>query len=235
MLLSFFFSNSAYAIDLEDIIKRSNQAVYFKGDSFKSKIEIINKIKNGSESNLEFLFIRKDNKDDIKQKLYIEFLSPIDMTETKLLVDNYRVKTYFPSFEMVKDLNFQDKHKSFFGSSFSYEDIIGFNPENYRKELLKNTDRQYIIKLTPKVPEGNLKYFISYIDNINLMPKKMVFFDNDGKIYRKKTIETIKAIDGYRTATEIKVIDYNKKQTSFLYLSNVEYDQDFPDNLFQLK
>ena len=99
----------------------------------------------------------------------IKFFRPKNVKGTALLTNTDKASDtknqwiYLPAFKSVKRLNQSDKNKSFMGSDFTYSDIAGRKLNQDNHQLIKETERHFRIKSTPKDISTSIYSKILYV------------------------------------------------------------------------
>ncbi len=241
LLLLMGLTLTAHAQDLTDvaeIIDRANKAAYYAGDDGRALTRLTIVDAQGRERIRQFTILRRDQADGGDQDYAVLFSRPADVRGTVFLVqknvgsDDDRW-LYLPSLDLVKRIAAGDKRTSFVGSDFFYEDISGRAIDDDIHELTETTDEHYVIKNTP-VDAGSVEFtsWTVWVDKTTFLPVKMEYVDNTGEIYRR--IETLEAetINGYPTATKMKVSDLRSGGHTISEMRNITYDLDLPENVF---
>ena len=144
----------------------------------------------------------------------IKFFRPSDVKGTALLTKSFGDDQddmqwiYFPFSKMLKRLSSGDKHKAFMGSDFSYADIAGRRIDQDVHELVKETEKYYVVESVPKDKEDIYSKIISVIEKERMVTIKTEFYghkkDADSNVVKIKTLfnKTIKPFKGMQVVTE---------------------------------
>ena len=99
--------------------------------------------KGGQERIREMTMLRK-NFGEIggDQKYFMYFFQPADVKDMTFMVYKYHGKDadrwlFVPSISMVRRIAAKDKHSSFVGSDFTYEDVSGRNLQEDAHSIVK--------------------------------------------------------------------------------------------------
>lgn len=126
---------------------------------------------------------------------YVKFVSPPDIKGTAtLLIEHAEVDddmwVYLPALSKVRRLSAANKRDSFVGTDFSYGDIIGHNPAQWRQQLLRmeplsDGTQAYVIESTPgteKVAKDTAySRMQSWVRADNFVAVKIDFYDANGQ------------------------------------------------------
>ena len=231
--------------DVETIVNKANIVAYYQGKDGKAKVKMTITDKKGQSRIREFIILRKDTKDGGDQNYYVYFLKPADVRKMVFMVHKHTdLKKdddrwlYLPSLDLVRRIAASDKRTSFVGSNFLYEDVSGRNLAEDAHELIKTTDKYYIVKNVPKKPDSlEFSYYNVSIDRKTFVPMKMDFYDKKNKIYRTietQKVEQIEVKDGDKTRkfpTVVKsvVSDLNTGSKTVMEFTNVKYNINLKD------
>jgi len=254
-ILMVFLAASTWAAeeevpDVDKIINKANLMAYYQGNDGKARVNMTitsyekmdekgNPIGEEKKSvrTRQFIILRSDVKDGGDQNYYVYFHKPADVRRMVFMVHKHAdIKQdddrylYLPALDLVKRIAAGDKRTSFVGSDFLYEDVSGRSLLEDKHELAETTEKYYIIKNTPMNPDSvEFKYYNVYIDRKNFMPVKMEYYDKNGKFYRRIEALKIETIQNYPTVTLSKVTNVNKKSTTEMEFSEVQYDIELKD------
>lgn len=231
-IIMLIIATPSFAINVNEIIKKAEQASYYQGKDGKAKVDM--HISDGRRR--QFVVLRKNFDKD--QKFYIYFNRPNDVRKTAFLVHKYQDKVddrwmFLPALDLVKRIASGDKRTSFVGSNFFYEDISGRNIADDNHKLLETTDNYYVVESAPKdLNSVEFKYYKSWIHKTSFIPVKVSYFDKSDVEYRQYEAKRIETIDGYQTVVEAEMRDlYDNTNTKISY-SAVKYNQYLEENIF---
>jgi outer membrane lipoprotein-sorting protein len=228
------------ADDAAKIMEKSNNIYFYARDDGRAEVtmKLINKA--GKERLRVFTMLRKDTADGGEQKYYIYFHKPGDVKKTTFLVvkkiDSDDLRWLFiPVISMVKRIAASDKHSSFVGSDFSYEDISGRSIGEDTHELVKEDKAGdydvYVVKSTPK-EDAAFSYVLSYIDKDTYLPIKREYFNSKGENYKVFESLEIKNIQDMPTITKRKMTDIKNNHYTTVEFTSVKYDIGVEDGIF---
>ncbi|KMY66226.1 membrane protein [Desulfocarbo indianensis] len=234
---------------VDEIIHKANHMALYQGADGKGKVSLVITDKEGRIRNREFNMLRK-NQDNVDQdqKYFAYFKAPADVRKMVFMVHKHAALEkdddrwlYLPSLDLVKRIAAGDKRTSFVGSDFLYEDISGRSPVDDQHELIKTTDKFYVVKNIPKRPESvEFEYYVAYIDKATFIPFKMEFFKKDNRLYRLIEVlktENISAKKNgkdvvYPTVTSSVARDLENGSSTAMIYSNIKYNVGLSDDLF---
>jgi len=231
--------------EVKDIVEKANLMAYYQGDDGKSHVSMVitaydkmddqgNPIGEEKKSvrTREFNILRRDVKDGGDQDYYVYFQKPADVRGTVFMVHKHTDPKqdddrylYLPALDLVKRIAAGDKRTSFVGSDFLYEDVSGRSLLEDQHDLVETNDTYYVIKNTPIAPDSvEFSSYTVWIDRKTYMPVKMEYVDKNGKFYRRVEALKIETIQDFPTVTLSKVTDLEKKSTTEMAFSEIQYN-----------
>jgi outer membrane lipoprotein-sorting protein len=232
-------SVNAFALTVDEIVEKANQAAYYSGEDGQADVEMVITDAGGGERVREFRILRL-NTGEGTQKFYVYFKEPADVRRQVFMVwkeveqgkDDSRW-LFLPALNLVKPIAPGDKRTSFVGSDFVYEDVSGRALWEDTHELVKETDTHYIVKNVPKNPGAvDFSEYTVQIDKETFLPVKAEYLDKNGKLYRRVEATKIETIAGFPTVMESKVTDLARGTHTVNSFSNVQYNIGLDERLF---
>jgi hypothetical protein len=237
-------------ITVDEIVNRTNYVAYYQGTSGRANVSMVIRDSQGREQQREFTILRKNvlpQKEAEKagpsrhtgdQKFYVYFHRPADVRRMVFMVwknvgkDDDRWM-YYPAYDLVKRIAASDKRTSFVGSDFLYEDVSGRSIEEDAHELARTTETYYVLKNTPKKPDGvEFSSFTMWIHKTTFVPVKIEYFDKQGELYRVYQALKVETVQGYPTVVKSSMKDDRTKSETVIEYSDVKYEMDLPDEIF---
>ncbi len=233
----------SHALTADEIVERSNLAYYYAGDDGRAELLMTITDRRGRERTREMTLLRKDIKDGGRQKFYVYFRKPSDVSRMVFMVwkqtkgDDDRW-LYIPAIDLVKRIASSDKRSSFAGGVFTYEDVSGRRTSDDTHELLgEETYRGrsvYKIKNTPLDKEVvEFSYYTALIDKETFLPVKGDYFDKSGKLYRTITVEKTGLVDGIPTVLKATAEDLGKGLKTTIEFHDVRYNIGIKERIFK--
>ncbi|HQM99503.1 MAG TPA: outer membrane lipoprotein-sorting protein, partial [Candidatus Hydrogenedentes bacterium] len=190
LMLMIFFAQNSRAADtpsVDEIVKKTNQTVYYQGQDGRAQVKMTIKDQQGNTREREFVILRRnmDDKNE-EQNFYVYFKNPADVREMVFMVWKHISKDddrwmYLPALDVVRQIASSDKRTSFVGSTFFYEDVSGRSLLEDNHELVETTENYYVVKNTPKNPASvEFDSFTMHIHKTTFVPVK-VEFEKGGK------------------------------------------------------
>ena len=184
------------------IIDKSQLAFYYQGEDMKAKIRMELIDKDGGRRIRVLTMLRIDEEDGGNQKYFMYFHEPGDVRRMTYMVWKDPVKDddrwiFIPAVDLIRRISADDKHSSFVGSDFTYEDISGRDVASERHEIIRTEklgDKEcYVIQSIPG--EGSVyTKRVSWIDTQIFLPLKEEFYDVQNELSRVFTADTIEEI-----------------------------------------
>ncbi|MBF0569060.1 MAG: outer membrane lipoprotein-sorting protein [Nitrospirae bacterium] len=241
-LLLLLLPITALAMTAEEVARKSQEAYFYQGKDFKSRVLMRLISKGGQERTRELAMIRKSyGEPGGEQKFFMYFFQPADVKDMTFMVYKYPSKDsdrwlFIPSVNMVRRIAASDKTSSFVGSDFTYEDVSGRNLRDDGYELVKeekNGDKDcFVLKSTPKAGDMDYNYRLSWIDKGTFLPLKEEYYDKKGEIYKKFSSDEIKDIKGFPTMTKRTMENVNSGHVTKVEYLSADYNIGVEDTLF---
>ena len=242
ILFIMFLPFEAFALTAEEVMKKSQEVFFYQGKDFKARVMMKLISKGGQERIREMTMLRKNfGESGGNQKYFIYFFQPTDVRDMTFMVYKYPSKDddrwlFVPAINMVRRIAAQDKHSSFVGSDFTYEDISGRDIEEdahtiVREETLGAKDC-YLIKSAPKIQDVDYSYKLSWIDKANFLPAKEDYYDRKEELYRIFTADEIKDVTGFPTIIKRTMKNLQSGHRTEVSFTKTDYNIGIEDSLF---
>jgi hypothetical protein len=144
------------------------------------------------------------------------------------------VWTYMPVLRRVRELVGVDAYEHFLGADFTYADL-GFVRLHPQYRLLGEEDHggQKTYKIEENVPAERAYYsrVITWVSKDSMLPIQRDYYDVAGTLWKTETFEEA-IIDGAPTPIRIQMKDLLGKSSTELRVSDVRYNVEVPDALF---
>jgi outer membrane lipoprotein-sorting protein len=231
---------SAQAPSAEEIMRRSHLAMYYPGEDVRARITMRLVSKDGGERVREMTMTRRNVREGGEQRYFVFFHRPPDVRDLAFLVWKYPGRDddrwlYVPALKLVRRIAASDKHTSFVGSDFSYEDVSGREPEDDSHKLLREEPvagrEAYVVESVPKDP-ADFSRKLSWIDKTMWLPLKEEYYDRRGDLARVYTAEEVKEVQGFWTAVKRSMKNVQSGHRTDVVLDDVRYKQKLSPDLF---
>jgi len=223
--------------DVQTIVNKANIVAYYQGKDGKAKVKMTTTNKKGRKREHQFIILRKDVEDGGDQKYFVYFQKPADVRKMVFMVHKHADPKkdddrwlYLPALSLVRRIAAGDKRTSFVGSDFLYEDVSGRSLAEDTHELIKTTDKLFVIKNVPKQPDTvEFNYFNVSIDRKTYVPMKMEFYDKKNKLYRVIESTKVEKIQDFPTVVKSVVSNLKTGSKTEMEFSNVKYNINLKD------
>ena len=226
----------------EEIMRRSHLAMYYPGEDMRARITMRLVSRDGGERVREMTMTRRTVKAGGEQRYFIFFHRPPDVRDVAFLVWKYPGRDddrwlYVPALKLVRRIAASDKHTSFVGSDFSYEDVSGREPEDDAHKLLRDDTvagrDAWVVESVPRESgSADFSRKLSWIDKATGLPLKEEYYDRRGDLARVFTAEELKEVQGFWTVTRRVMKNVQSGHRSEAVLADVRYNQKLSPDLF---
>lgn len=230
-----------------DIMLKSHNV--YEGDDSRSymRMELINK--NGKKRIREIIVWTLERQEEDKSLMV--FVAPASDKGSSFLTWEHKEKDddqwlYLPVLKKVKRISAAEKHKSFMGTDFSYNDLTPPHPQKFIHQLtgeeIVDSQACYIIQSIHKTHTDDPAYqkqrkyqytqSLNWIRKDNYLLIKSVMFDKKGKEYKRFKATNIKLIDGIWTAMSMEMENLKNKHRTLLTIGDIQYNVGLTDDFF---
>ncbi len=232
----------AQGLSGEEIMRRSHLAMYYPGEDMRTRVTMRLVSKDGGERIREMTMTRRNLREGGEQRYFIFFHRPPDVRDLAFLVWKYPGRDddrwlYIPALKLVRRIAASDKHTSFVGSDFSYEDVSGREPEEdthklFREEKVGARDA-YVVESVPREPgSADFSRKLSWIDKTTGLPLKEEYYDRRGDLARVFTGEELKEVQGFWTVTRRVMKNVQSGHRTEVALDELRYNLKLSLDLF---
>ena len=224
--------------DVDQIVQKANLAAFYSGADGRAETRMQIVDGQGRKQTRQFTILRRDRQDGGDQQYLVLFSYPADIRGTLFLVEKHPAGDddrwlYLPGLDLVKRIASGDKRTSFVGSDFFYEDVSGRGLSEDDHKLVETTDKFYVVLNTPKAPSKvEFSHYTVWIDKESFMPVKTEYTDNSHKVYRRVEALQVKIIQGFPTATRMKVSNLRTGGYTLNEMRFISYDMGIPEDIF---
>ena len=221
-----------------EIVTQANLAAYYAGKDGRAEVAMTITDSQGRTRSREFVILRRDGEEGGRQFFYVYFNKPSDVRKMVFMVHKFTDRDddrwlYLPALDLVKRIASSDKRTSFVGSHFFYEDVSGRSPDEDHHELLETTDKAFLLKHTPKSPEGvEFSYYTTSIDRQTYLPQRAEYYDRNGRKYRVVEALETREIQGHPTVVKSRVQDLASGGETVSEFTKIKYDLNLTEELF---
>jgi outer membrane lipoprotein-sorting protein len=231
---------SLNAQDAASIVRASRDRI--NADTVSTRARMVITAKNGSTTER---VIDQYGKDDAqgRNRTVIVFQQPASVRGTRFLTmenasgDNDQW-IFLPSLGKVRRIASSEGGGSFMGTDMSYDDISSVNREvdkdthTLLREETYNGAACYVIQSVPKDSSYQYAKMISWIDKSTKVSHKLEGYDRRGNLAKTLESSNFKDVQGYLTATQMKVTTVAEGTSTTVYTDIIKYNDPIPDSVF---
>lgn len=142
---------------------------------------------------------------------------------------------YVPAVRRVRQLTPLGAFEPFLSSDFTYSDL-GLVPLGGSSTLLgtedKNGKKAYKVQTVP-AQSWYYSKVVTWVDTKTSLPIERDYFDPAGQLWKVETIDSASVVDGAPVVMAVTMKDIQSKTQTKLTVTNVKFDVDLPDSLFE--
>lgn len=172
----------------------------------------------------------------------LRFKEPADVAGVALLVIENKGAAndqwlYMPALKQEpKRISGGQKNQSFLGTDFTFADLEGRDPAQWRHSLLREEvlDGQptWVIESKPLVSaEADYQRTVQWVRQDAYVPVRVEFYDNQG-LLKVLTVEKLEKVGEYWTAGKTKMENVVKKHATVLEVQEQRNNIEFPADFF---
>jgi len=232
-----FSAGTVFALTVDEIMdKMEETAPDFTTQKTISEMVLIDE--DGKEEVREMIMFSQKEEDE-KTSTLMRFLSPKSVKGVTLLNidDGEKIYLYMPAYNKPRRIASSSKGDEFMGTGLSYEDMsMDYEDKDYEKNLLEETDSEYIIEVLPSEEDASYEKIILHIDKENFYAKKVEFYETGSELTKTLTINKIKVDDnGEVTPMEIEFTDIAENQKTKIVMKEIEYNVELSSGFFSIR
>lgn len=235
-LLSFVAAARAQEGDAQDLLKRVREAV--------PKVPFLAKGTMTSDRGwVRELEVSHKHLGSGVEASYMEVTSPMDLKDTRFLVFDHEKGRdeqfiFVPAARRSIQVGGQTRKQPFLGSEFSVGDLVQPDIDAFTYRFVGEEDVNgrhcKLVEALPKNPPDELySKTVFAIDPTDLLVIRSQFFDEQGKLLKVYTVDKVEKIDAVWTPLEQRMVNVAEDHWSKLQLSEVKYNAQLPDNVFE--
>jgi len=226
--------------DAEEIVRKSHQAFFSAGRDMRAKVSMRLVNKEAKERRRGLTMLRLNAEKGGRQKYYIHFHEPADVRGTGFLIWKYPDRDddrwlYIPAIHLVSRIAARDRHSSFVGSDFTYEDVsgrdLGLDSHRLLREETFDGADCYVVESVPK-EESAFTRKVSWIGNKDFLPRKEEYYDAQKELFRVFTAEEIKDVGGVPTIVRRRMANLKTGHFTETVFADTAYGVGLEDQLF---
>jgi len=168
-------------------------------------------------------------------------MAPKDLRGTALLVAERKSETfdaqwiYLPALRRVRKIVTVGAYESFLGTDFSYADLGLVNMRDRSFKLLgEDTIGQRAAYKVEERPASPWYYsrVVTWVAQDDNLPLRREYYDQENHLWKVEEVRSEANVDGTPTVLDIVMKDLEANTSTELQVSEVQYDVQVPDNLF---
>ncbi|MFL0797816.1 MAG: outer membrane lipoprotein-sorting protein [Cellvibrionaceae bacterium] len=238
LALSSVSASALGLVDVEDVVKRANEAAFYAGKDGRAEARMMIVDRQGRKQLRQFTMLRHNVEVGGEQFYYVQFSRPADVRNTAFLVNKHTNADddrwlYLPGLDLVKRIAAGDKRTSFVGAHFFYEDVSGRGVDEDTHEFVEMTDKHYVILNKPKdKASAEFAEYTVWINRDHFLPEKIEYKNAKGDVYRRMEALKVEIIEGKPTATKSRVDDLASGGYTLMEMRFIDYDMGIPKEIF---
>jgi len=172
----------------------------------------------------------------------IVMTAPLDVRGTAMLISEPKDPSkpsvlwlYSPVIRRIRKLLPIDAYDHFLDTDFTYADLGYVRLHDRYKYLgVGEVNGAKVYKVDEKIPQEEWYYshVVTYIHEGNKLPVKREYYDPAGALWKVEAFDNITDIDGSPTVLHALMKDVQAQTSTDLAVSEVRYDVDVPDGIF---
>lgn len=144
---------------------------------------------------------------------------------------------YGPAVRRVRAIVPVEKYERFLRTDFTYADLGFVSLQGAYRFLGEEQHagvRAYKIEEVPK-DQWYYSRIITWVAADSLLPLQRDYYDRAGQLWKTELFEQVTVINGIPTPLRIRMLDVQQDSSTELQMSEVRYDVELPDELFDPK
>ncbi|MBI3926217.1 MAG: outer membrane lipoprotein-sorting protein [Armatimonadetes bacterium] len=235
-----FVALGAEKLDGQEIINRANLAFHYSGQDMVARVEMRLVDGGGQTRERSLSMLRKNLQKGGEQGYFIYFHKPADVKEMTFLVHKFPDRDdsrwlFLPAINMVRRIAANDRHSSFVGSDFTYEDVSGRDPSADVHRLLREESLGgrgcFVVESTPR-EDADYARKLSWIDRENFLPLREEYFDAQNALYRVFTADEVKSVQGLPSILRQTMANVKSAHRTTVVYSDLKYNVGLEDKIF---
>ena len=178
-----------------------------------------------------------------REKSAMVFLGPDDVRGTGFLtIDREHQDTddmwlYLPDLSMTKRIDSDQRHQSFMGSDFTYDDMGDREIDDYTWTLLRVETYEghhvYVVEAQAKDPQDEgYRKLVSWVRDDVWKNVKIEYYGLNGELTKVQTNSNIEKIGDYWTITRLEMDNVQTDHRTVVELTDIEVNPGVPDAVF---
>jgi hypothetical protein len=236
---SMLMNGAASGADVTTVLARTRQALV-PGKDMRANVTFDIRNERGEDVRWTARLYRKSG---AEAALRLVFDAPLDLRETDVTAmrtasGEARTTIYLPAVRRVREITADARGESFLGTDFNYEDI-GLQDVEYEQHRFLDDDEIggrpcYRVE---SIPGRGWWYgkIVRWIDKKDFIPRRTEYYDRAGVLWKVRTFEKIRSIDGHPTWTRLVMETVPTHTSTTITLHDIEYDTGLSPYLFEAR
>jgi hypothetical protein len=178
------------------------------------------------------------------QRMTTVLMEPSDLRGFGIMVFEPKDRTkptimweYVPFVRRVRKIVAVGTYEHFLGTDFTYADL-GFSfmrsHTTYRLDGVEPHNGSKAYKVEEKFAPGQMFYsrIVTWVAQDTMLPIERDYYDAGGQLWKRETFDSIGTINGIPTVMHVRMKDLEGNTSSDLTVSQLQYDVDLPETLF---
>lgn len=169
-------------------------------------------------------------------------LQPADLRGSAFLVSEFKdpkkprvVWIWLPVIRRLKRVLPVEAYNHFLGTDFTYADL-GFVRQHKDYKLLGTEQHAgaKAYKIDEKLPPDQYYYshMVLWIAQSNMLPLQRDYYEPGGTLWKTEVFDSVTTVDGAPTVLHVKMTDLLGNTSTDLNVTQIKYDVQVPDSLF---
>ncbi len=227
-----------------------SQLARFPAADMKASFEMLVVLSDGSRLSRRGTAYRRNGEGALADRLYV-FREPASLNGLALLSRDRQGKAadqwlYLPAYGRARRVAMHTAGDAFVGSDFFYSDLARVRVEDGTHRVLGErpcvadgslADKSACVAVATTDLPGGYPWgrVLSIIDKHNALPRRVEYYDRDGKLARVMTIDRVSTVEGFATPRSITMKTVASAGYSTLTLAEVSYDLGLEADTFSIE
>ncbi len=247
--LALFSAFSASAIEAVDVMERNFMSTKLAGFAGDVTLRLVDA---RGDTRVRRMVVRSRLRDNgVDSAVLTRFAQPADIKGTGFLQLENRdadddIWVYLPALGKVRRLAANNKRDSFFGTDFSYGDILLPPVAKYQHVLLRNEvvdgSDCYVVESKPRDArtrdDSGYSRRITWVDARSFVERKVEYYDIAGRLLKTQTTFEIKPVDAARgrwLPMRRQMVNHQTKHSTLYQFDRFEVRKDLRDANFTVR
>ncbi len=227
-LVALFLNGEGWSKDAKTILEQMTKARKYNTAQMNATMEIIDR--DGDKTTMKLKMFEQKEGD----KSLMRFTHPARLKGTSILSVGDNIWYYNKRSNRVRLLSSSAKKGSMMGSSFSYDDMSSNYEKDFTSEIIKETDKEYVLKLTPRDSDKKFKYIEAYVTKSNFVANKLFYFDKSDSKYKELIAKNVIKKGEQWVPLHMKMTDLNTQKATIFSIDegSIKYNVSIKRGLF---